>query len=216
MDETGGLVWQLVLCLILAWVVAVLCMIKGIDSIGKVGRNNWKTHAEHYYKICNWRSCLQGWQLVIVLPQTEIYLKVVLTERLYSLAGYANYGKCTIYNNLTWSKSILCNVTSLTIKTKNNDHEEETNGPEWSTWHVCNSLGVCYESQSKTWWTQVYIIFNCQPLKGVQLSIRFSIWNWLPLYRVCNWRPYTICNWQPFIGCAIDNPYFQYFELETL
>ncbi|XP_072014775.1 sodium- and chloride-dependent glycine transporter 1-like [Amphiura filiformis] len=36
MNDTGGLVWQLVLCLIIAWVVTYLCMIKGIDSIGKV------------------------------------------------------------------------------------------------------------------------------------------------------------------------------------
>ncbi|XP_072015119.1 sodium- and chloride-dependent glycine transporter 1-like [Amphiura filiformis] len=36
MNDTGGLVWQLVLCLIVAWVVAWACMVKGIDSIGKV------------------------------------------------------------------------------------------------------------------------------------------------------------------------------------
>ncbi|XP_072015115.1 sodium- and chloride-dependent neutral and basic amino acid transporter B(0+)-like [Amphiura filiformis] len=36
MDETGGLVWQLALCLILAWIVVYICLIRGIHSIGKV------------------------------------------------------------------------------------------------------------------------------------------------------------------------------------
>ncbi|XP_072015113.1 sodium- and chloride-dependent glycine transporter 1-like [Amphiura filiformis] len=35
-NETGGLVWQLALCLILAWIVVYICMIRGIHSIGKV------------------------------------------------------------------------------------------------------------------------------------------------------------------------------------
>ena len=36
MNETGGLVWQLVLCFIFAWIITYLCMIKGIKTTGKV------------------------------------------------------------------------------------------------------------------------------------------------------------------------------------
>ena len=31
-----GVVWQLALCLILAWIVVYLCLVKGIHSVGKV------------------------------------------------------------------------------------------------------------------------------------------------------------------------------------
>ena len=35
-DNLGQIRWQLLLCLILAWIVVFLCLIKGIKSIGKV------------------------------------------------------------------------------------------------------------------------------------------------------------------------------------
>ncbi|XP_038046535.1 sodium- and chloride-dependent glycine transporter 2-like isoform X2 [Patiria miniata] len=35
MDETGGVVWQLALCLLFAWIVVFLCVAKGIKSSGK-------------------------------------------------------------------------------------------------------------------------------------------------------------------------------------
>lgn len=35
-EEMGGLRWELVGCLALAWVVVCLCMIKGVKSSGKV------------------------------------------------------------------------------------------------------------------------------------------------------------------------------------
>ncbi|BFZ23756.1 hypothetical protein BsWGS_26795 [Bradybaena similaris] len=35
-DHMGGLRWQLLLCLLAAWVVVFLCLIKGIHSLGKV------------------------------------------------------------------------------------------------------------------------------------------------------------------------------------
>ncbi|XP_003726159.2 sodium- and chloride-dependent neutral and basic amino acid transporter B(0+) isoform X1 [Strongylocentrotus purpuratus] len=36
MNETGTLVWKLTLCLLLAWVLIFLCLIKGVKSAGKV------------------------------------------------------------------------------------------------------------------------------------------------------------------------------------
>ncbi|XP_071802428.1 sodium- and chloride-dependent glycine transporter 1-like [Asterias amurensis] len=35
-NETGTIIWQLLLCLLLAWVIIFLCLIKGIKSSGKV------------------------------------------------------------------------------------------------------------------------------------------------------------------------------------
>ena len=35
-DETGKIRWQLVLCLLLAWMVVYFCMWKGVKSAGKV------------------------------------------------------------------------------------------------------------------------------------------------------------------------------------
>ncbi|XP_071477252.1 sodium- and chloride-dependent neutral and basic amino acid transporter B(0+)-like [Diadema antillarum] len=36
MNETGSIGWQLALCLLLAWIIVFLCLIKGIKSSGKV------------------------------------------------------------------------------------------------------------------------------------------------------------------------------------
>ncbi|XP_033643310.1 sodium- and chloride-dependent neutral and basic amino acid transporter B(0+)-like isoform X1 [Asterias rubens] len=36
MNETGGIIWQLMLCLIFVWVLVFVCLIKGIKSTGKV------------------------------------------------------------------------------------------------------------------------------------------------------------------------------------
>ena len=36
-DEPGKIVWQLALCLLLAWLIVFLALIKGIKSLGKVG-----------------------------------------------------------------------------------------------------------------------------------------------------------------------------------
>ncbi|XP_072015442.1 sodium- and chloride-dependent glycine transporter 2-like [Amphiura filiformis] len=36
MSDTGGVVWQLALCFIFAWIITFLCMIKGIKTTGKV------------------------------------------------------------------------------------------------------------------------------------------------------------------------------------
>lgn len=35
-EDTGSLQWDLVLCLLLAWIVCYLCVLKGIKSSGKV------------------------------------------------------------------------------------------------------------------------------------------------------------------------------------
>ncbi|WP_411025744.1 hypothetical protein, partial [Salmonella sp. s55004] len=35
-NETGYVIWQLALCLLLAWIIVFLCLIKGIKSSGKV------------------------------------------------------------------------------------------------------------------------------------------------------------------------------------
>ena len=35
-DSPGELRWQLCLCLLLAWIVVFLCIIKGVKSTGKV------------------------------------------------------------------------------------------------------------------------------------------------------------------------------------
>ena len=35
-DESGTVVWQLALCLLLSWVVIFVVLIKGIGSLGKV------------------------------------------------------------------------------------------------------------------------------------------------------------------------------------
>ena len=35
-ENVGGLRWQLVLCLAIAWVIVCLCLIKGVQSSGKV------------------------------------------------------------------------------------------------------------------------------------------------------------------------------------
>ncbi|EDO29647.1 predicted protein, partial [Nematostella vectensis] len=35
-DESGGLVWPMCLSLLLAWIVVFLCMMKGVQSAGKV------------------------------------------------------------------------------------------------------------------------------------------------------------------------------------
>ncbi|XP_033119143.1 sodium- and chloride-dependent neutral and basic amino acid transporter B(0+)-like [Anneissia japonica] len=36
MNETGGIVWELALCLLLAWILVFLCLAKGVKSSGKV------------------------------------------------------------------------------------------------------------------------------------------------------------------------------------
>ncbi|XP_071947888.1 sodium- and chloride-dependent neutral and basic amino acid transporter B(0+)-like [Antedon mediterranea] len=36
MNETGGLIWELVLCLFLAWVLVFFSLVKGVKSLGKV------------------------------------------------------------------------------------------------------------------------------------------------------------------------------------
>ena len=35
-DDVGAVRWQLVLCYLLSWAVIVLCLVKGIKSVGKV------------------------------------------------------------------------------------------------------------------------------------------------------------------------------------
>ena len=35
-DDLGSISWQLTLCLLAAWIVTILCLIKGIKSTGKV------------------------------------------------------------------------------------------------------------------------------------------------------------------------------------
>ena len=35
-ENVGGLRWQLVLCLAIAWIIVCLCLIKGVQSSGKV------------------------------------------------------------------------------------------------------------------------------------------------------------------------------------
>ena len=36
MEEAGGLNWKLTLCLLLAWGIVLLCLIRGIQSLGKI------------------------------------------------------------------------------------------------------------------------------------------------------------------------------------
>lgn len=36
MSDMGEVSWQIVLCLILAWIIVYLCLIKGVASSGKV------------------------------------------------------------------------------------------------------------------------------------------------------------------------------------
>ena len=45
MNDTDGVVWQLALCLILAWIVVYLCLVKGIHSVGKVSSNLYRWHS---------------------------------------------------------------------------------------------------------------------------------------------------------------------------
>ena len=40
LDESGGITWQLALSLLLAWIVVWLCMMKGVQSAGKVSRHD--------------------------------------------------------------------------------------------------------------------------------------------------------------------------------
>lgn len=35
-ENSGGIVWQLALCLLLAWIIVFAVLIKGISSLGKV------------------------------------------------------------------------------------------------------------------------------------------------------------------------------------
>lgn len=35
-DEMGPPLWRLALCLLLSWIIVVLCLIKGVKSSGKV------------------------------------------------------------------------------------------------------------------------------------------------------------------------------------
>ena len=37
-SEMGSVSWQIVLCLVLAWIIVYLCLIKGVASSGKVSR----------------------------------------------------------------------------------------------------------------------------------------------------------------------------------
>lgn len=41
-DESGGLVWHLILVLLVAWAVVFLCMMRGVQSAGKVGEGHQK------------------------------------------------------------------------------------------------------------------------------------------------------------------------------
>ena len=36
-DDPGEVLWDLCLCLLLAWIIVYLCLIKGVKSSGKVG-----------------------------------------------------------------------------------------------------------------------------------------------------------------------------------
>lgn len=39
-QENGGVQWEPALCLILAWLVVYLCILRGTESTGKVGRHS--------------------------------------------------------------------------------------------------------------------------------------------------------------------------------
>ena len=36
MEEMGGVNWKLALCLLLAWAIVLVCLIRGVQSLGKV------------------------------------------------------------------------------------------------------------------------------------------------------------------------------------
>lgn len=40
-QDSGGLQWEPALCLILAWLVVYLCILRGTESTGKVGSTAW-------------------------------------------------------------------------------------------------------------------------------------------------------------------------------
>jgi len=45
--------------------------------------------------------------------------------------------------------TVNCSNTNLTIQTKDDDHDEEENGPQWSRWELSDSLRV--SDEDKTW-----------------------------------------------------------------
>lgn len=43
-DESGKILWPLALCLLLAWLVVFLCMMKGVQTAGKVCHHDNEVH----------------------------------------------------------------------------------------------------------------------------------------------------------------------------
>ena len=51
-NDSGEVIWQLCLCLLLAWVTVYFCIWKGTASVGKVNKNNtfqWSIHSPVKY-----------------------------------------------------------------------------------------------------------------------------------------------------------------------
>lgn len=52
-EETGGLKWWMVLCLLLAWVVVYFIIMRGVKSAGKVSKPELKHRLIMYTTRCN-------------------------------------------------------------------------------------------------------------------------------------------------------------------
>ena len=66
-SESGGLNWKMTVCLLVAWTMVCLAMIKGIQSSGKVRRVCILLARDGRDLVC--RVCMQGAELFHMVPK---------------------------------------------------------------------------------------------------------------------------------------------------
>lgn len=96
LHNPGPVRWQLALCLLAAWIIIFLCMLKGIRSSGKVNLHNvvivssYKTHTQTLVpfavKTCRSNTCL-CFQVVYVTATFPYFVLIVLIIRGATLEG---------------------------------------------------------------------------------------------------------------------------------
>lgn len=72
-EESGSIQWELAVCLILAWLVVYLCILRGTESTGKVGRLLWLIQI--IISIINMKWIKTSLGLVLVCHVVVIWVK---------------------------------------------------------------------------------------------------------------------------------------------
>ena len=89
LHDPGPVRWQLALCLLAAWVIIFLCMLKGIRSSGKVNQHNvvFVRHKHNLFPFLVSLTCVCCFQVVYVTATFPYFVLVVLIIRGATLEG---------------------------------------------------------------------------------------------------------------------------------